>query len=201
VTDAPARKAALRRQVLARRDAIDPEERIRLSDEIFARVAALEWLAAARVVLAYNAYGSEPATAPFLRALTAQGKILGLPRVNRAARELELFRVTALDTDLEAGTWGILEPAPARCAPLPADEVDFVLVPGVAFDVRGGRIGHGAGYYDRLLARMAPGTRLVAAAFEVQVLDEVPMERHDRRLDLVVTERRLLPPSRLPDPG
>jgi 5-formyltetrahydrofolate cyclo-ligase len=198
VTDAPARKAALRRQALARRDAIDPAERSRLSETIFARVAALGWLAAARVVLAYCAYGSEPDTAPFLRALAGRGKTLALPRVNRAARELDLFRVAALDTDLEPGTWGIREPAPSRCAPLPVDEVDFVLVPGVAFDVRGGRIGHGAGYYDRLLARAAPGTRLVAAAFEVQVLDEVPMEAHDRRVDLVVTERRILPPAGLP---
>ena len=116
-----------------------------------------------------------------------------LPKVNRATRDLDLFHVDAPETELEPGAFGIREPLPSRCAPASLDEVDFVLVPGVVFDARGGRIGHGAGYYDRLLARCGPGTRLVAAAFEVQVVDEVPMEPHDRRVALVVTELRVYP--------
>jgi len=123
----------------------------------------------------------------------AKAKTLVLPKVNRARHALDFFRVVAPETELEPGVFGIREPVPSRCAPVSLDAVDFVLVPGVVFDARGGRIGHGAGYYDRLLARCGPGTRLVAAAFEVQVVDEVPMEPHDRRVDLVVTELRAYP--------
>jgi 5-formyltetrahydrofolate cyclo-ligase len=66
-------------------------------------------------------------------------------------------------------------------------------VPGVVFDREGGRIGYGAGYYDRLLAECAAGTPLIAAAFELQVVDAVPMAEHDRRVDRVVTEHRIYP--------
>ena len=71
--------------------------------------------------------------------------------------------------------------------------IDFALVPGVVFDVEGGRIGYGAGYYDRLLAECADRTALVAGAFELQVVDVVPMVEHDRRVDRVVTEHRVYP--------
>ena len=125
--------------------------------------------------------------------MLARAKTLVLPKVNRATRDLDLFRVGAPETELEPGVFGIREPVPSRCAPASLDAVDFVLVPGVVFDARGGRIGRGAGYYDRLLARCRPGTRLVAAAFEVQVVDEVPREPHDRRVDLVVSELRVYP--------
>ncbi len=101
--------------------------------------------------------------------------------------------MTEPETELVAGVWGIREPDPARCAPMATDEPDLVLVPGVAFDIRGGRIGYGAAYYDRLLGRCPPGTPLVAAAFEVQIVDAVPMEPHDRRVDRIVTEQHVYP--------
>jgi 5-formyltetrahydrofolate cyclo-ligase len=191
--DPKARKAALRRAILARRDGLPASDRAARAAAIFARVAALPGLRAARVVLAYAAFGSEPDTGPFLRAVLAAGKALVLPRVNRATRMLELYRVEDPALQLEPGTWGIREPRPALCAPVAPAAVDFVLVPGVAFDVRGGRIGYGGGYYDRLLGRLAPGPLLVAAAFDVQVVPEVPMTAGDRRMDRVVTESRTYP--------
>ncbi len=189
---AAAVKAELRRAVLARRDAIPAERRAELSAVIFATVVALEAFQRARTVLAYCSFGSEPVTDPFLRAVLAHGQTLALPKVCREARALEVFRVTDPARELHPGVWGIREPDPAACAPVPLGVVDFVLVPGVAFDARGGRIGYGAGYYDRLLRGLAEGVPLVAAAFEVQLVDEVPMEPHDRPIDRIVTERRVI---------
>jgi 5,10-methenyltetrahydrofolate synthetase len=186
-------KAELRRHILARRDALAPEQRVSLSAAIFQTIRALPAFATARVVLAYSSFGSEPPTGPFLEAVLEGGKALVLPRVDRANRRLALHRVTALRTDLRPGVWGIQEPDPARCPPVGIEVIDFALVPGVVFDVEGGRIGYGAGYYDRLLAECAPGTALVAAAFELQVVDAVPMAAHDRRVDRVVTEHRIYP--------
>jgi 5-formyltetrahydrofolate cyclo-ligase len=190
---AAARKVELRRLVLARRDGLGPVRRAELSARIFARVLDLEAFRTARTVLAYHSFGSEPVTAPLLREVLRRGQVLGLPRVNRQARALDLYRVRDPDRDLVAGVWGIREPDPARCPPLAVEAPDFVLVPGVAFDARGGRIGYGAGYYDRLLGRCSAGAALVAAAFEVQLVDEVPWEPHDRRVDRVVTERCIHP--------
>jgi 5-formyltetrahydrofolate cyclo-ligase len=186
-------KADLRRRVLAERDAWPADRRARASAAIAERLLALPGLAAARTVLAYASFGSEPDTGRLLQAVLGAGQALALPRVNRTTRMLELYRVDDLAAQLEPGTWGIREPRPALCAPVAPAAVDFVLVPGAVFDVRGGRIGYGGGYYDRLLGGARPGTPLVAAAFELQVVPEVPMGPDDRRVDRVVTESRIYP--------
>jgi 5-formyltetrahydrofolate cyclo-ligase len=191
-------KAVLRRQILARRDALDPATRALLSEAALARVAALDEFRRARVVLAYASFGSELDTRPFLRAVLASGRTLVLPRVDRAARRLALHEVRDLETEVRPGTWGIPEPVPAHCRAVAPAEIDFVLVPGVVFDPRGGRIGYGAGYYDRLLAAWpAPPPPVVAAAFELQVVPAVPVFAGDRRVDLVVTDSRIYSKLRL----
>jgi 5-formyltetrahydrofolate cyclo-ligase len=186
-----AAKTALRREVLARRDAMPPDLRRRLSGRIVAAVTALPAFEAAGTVLAYHAFGSEPETAQFLATVLARGKRLLLPRVDPATRTLALHRVRDLARDLRPGAWGIAEPDPARCEAVDAEAVDFVLVPGVAFDLRGGRLGHGGGYYDRLLGACSATALRVAAAFETQVVPAVPMGPEDRYVDLVVTEDRI----------
>jgi len=188
-------KAALRREILARRDALDPAVRARLSAAATARVVALGAFRRARVALAYASFGSELDTRGLLRHVLDGGRVLVLPRIQRAERRLALHEVRDLDADLRPGVWGIPEPAPDRCRPVAPHEIDFVLVPGLVFDPDGGRIGHGAGYYDRLLgAWPEPVPPLVAAAFELQVVPAVPMLPTDRRIDLVATELRTYPP-------
>ena len=181
-------KATLRRLILARREALDTGARARRSAAALARVAALDGFCQARVVLGYASFGSEPDTRPLLQAVLGDGRTLVLPRVDRAARRLALHEVRDLDTELRPGTWGIPEPVPGFCRLVAPAEIDLVLVPGVVFDPDGGRIGYGAGYYDRLLgAWPEPGPPLVAAAFALQVVPLVPVLATDRRVDLVVT--------------
>jgi 5,10-methenyltetrahydrofolate synthetase len=190
--DLVATKADLRRTILARRDALGVETRARCSTAVLERVAGLDAFKQARRVLAYASFGSEVDTRPFLRAVLAGGRALALPRVDRPARRLNLLHVRDLEGDLQAGMWGIAEPVPARCRAVAPAEIDLVLVPGVVFDREGGRIGYGAGYYDRLLAAWpAPAPPLVAAAFEIQVVPIVPVLATDRRVDLVVSESRV----------
>jgi 5-formyltetrahydrofolate cyclo-ligase len=106
--------------------------------------------------------------------------------------------VQDLENDLRAGTWGILEPDAARCPPATPAEIDFILVPGLVFDPDGGRVGYGAGYYDRLLgAWPVPVPPLVAAAFDLQVVPAVPVLPADHRVDVVVTESRIYSKHRL----
>jgi 5-formyltetrahydrofolate cyclo-ligase len=191
-------KAALRREILARRDAVPPDVRARRSAAALARVAALPAFRRARVVLAYASFGSEVDTRPFLRRVLLSGRTLVLPRIERAARRLALHEVESLDRDLQPGPWGIPEPVPGRCRPAAPGTIGFVLVPGVAFDPDGGRVGHGGGYYDRLLAAWPrPAPPLVAAAFELQVVPAVPVLPADHRVDLVVTESGTYPRRRL----
>lgn len=183
----PETKAALRRAVLRRRDALPESERVLLSRLIVASVLDLPAYENADVVLAYASFGTELQTDGLLRRVLTDGKTLLLPRVERGG--LELYEVRGLVKDLEPGTWGIREPIPDRCPLASPDEVDFALVPGVAFDKRARRLGYGGGFYDRLLAGGLPGgAALVSGAFGVQIVDEVPTGPHDVPVGLVVTE-------------
>jgi 5-formyltetrahydrofolate cyclo-ligase len=182
-------KADLRARVLAARDALDGQFRANAAAAILSTLLQLEELTRAGSVLAYSSFGTELDTHGFLDRVIESGRQLVLPRVDRAERRLRLYAVADLDRDLASGTWGIREPDPDRCREVTLADVDFVLVPGVAFDTRGGRLGYGGGFYDRLLATAEPSLPRVAAAFAVQVVDAVPVEGHDRTMTTLVTER------------
>lgn len=180
-------KKALRASVIARRDALDAETRRLASQTITAKLRAFPAYCAAGVVCAYASFGSEFDTAAFCTDVIAAGKRLLLPRINRAARMLELCEVRNLGGDLAPGVWGILEPA-ELCPIVPSSAVEFLLVPGVAFTATGERLGYGGGFYDRLLSGLNAMTPRVAAAFSVQIVDDLPAGPRDQRVHRVVTE-------------
>lgn len=186
-------KAELRRRVLARRDTLDPAARARASTRIHARLGGLDAVRSARTLLAYAAIGSEVDLDPLLRTTIAAGVGVFLPYVERLSPpDLGIVRVRDLDRELAPGRLGIREPDPGRRRGARVDRLDVVLVPGVAFDARGWRLGHGAGFYDRLLPRLRPATTVIAVAFEAQIVDAVPHEPHDVPIPTIVTERRVI---------
>ena len=188
-------KAALRDAVLRRRGALPEGERASLSSRIVAAVLDLPSYRLSTVVLAYASFGTELRTDELLRRVLDDGKTLLLPRVERG--ELGLYRVRYLERDLAPGTWGIREPIPDRCPAVDPEGADFALIPGVAFDRRGRRLGYGGGFYDRLISGVLPdGVPLVSGAFEVQVVDEVPVGPQDAPVDAVVTEGAIYPENR-----
>lgn len=181
-------KKALRASVIARRDALDADARRQDSQAITAKLLVLPEYRKAGVVCAYASFGSEFDTAAFCSDVVASGKRLLLPRMNRAARMLELREVRNPAADLVAGVWGIREPV-ERCPVVPPSAVEFLLVPGVAFTAMGERLGYGGGFYDRLLSDLNAKTPRVAAAFALQVVDSIPTGPNDQRVHLIVTEQ------------
>lgn len=181
-------KAALRKQTLARRDALSASEHADFSARITERLLALDSLQAARTVVAYMSFGSEFATRRFVDFVLAQGKSLLLPRVERSTRRLTLRHVTDLQRDLAPGVWGILEPRADVTPVADLSSVDWILVPGVAFTRQGERLGYGAGFYDRLIADITHRPALVAGTFGVQVVDDLPTLPYDCSVEAVVTE-------------
>jgi len=184
-------KSELRKQVLAARAALDPTLRRAHASAITARLLALPRYDAARCVLAYLTFGDEFDTAGFVADLRGSGKRLALPRVDRASRSLHLHAVGDPAHDTVPGVWGIREPRVDACPRIALSDVDFVLVPGVAFTPRCERLGYGGGYYDRLIAAFAERPALVAAAFELQIVADLPLTLSDQAVDVVVTERTL----------
>ena len=126
-------------------------------------------------------------TDEFLRRVLDDGKNLVLPQVERGG--LVLYGIDDPERDLRPGTWGIREPIPERCPLADPGRIDFALVPGVAFDRSGRRLGYGGGFYDRLLGgELSDGVPFVSGAFGVQVVDEVPVDPSDVLVDVVITE-------------
>jgi 5-formyltetrahydrofolate cyclo-ligase len=159
------------------------------SATIFQRLVQLPQFTSAETVLCYVSFRSEVSTHAFIQRLWADRKRVVVPYCK--ARHLELFRLTSFD-DLAPGTLGILEPRPDlreeshRRANV--NEIDLLVIPGLAFDRQGGRLGYGKGYFDRLLLGARTDSLLAALAFECQLFDAVPMQPYDVRVDAVVTE-------------
>lgn len=137
------------------------------------------------MILGYAAFGSEVDLDAYLVAASRTHEV-HLPWVD--GDELAVARVRDWETDLHPGWRGVREPRPGRRRSVPPEQLDALVVPGVAFDRRGHRLGYGGGHFDRLLARVRPGTVVVGVAFGVQVVDAVPREAHDVPVDVVVTE-------------
>ncbi|MFU8891184.1 MAG: 5-formyltetrahydrofolate cyclo-ligase [Anaerosomatales bacterium] len=179
-------KHAARSDGRAARQGIPSGERQARASAAAERVLGLPEIAAARTVLAYSATREEIDPAPVLAALRRRGVVVVLPRVSGPG-QLTLHRVDDA-ADLVEGPFGLLEPAEGAPAVAPAD-VDVAIVPGVAFDGACRRVGHGGGYYDRLLGAMTHAVT-VGLAFDEQVFSEVPSEPHDMCVDVLVTPTR-----------
>ena len=182
-------KAELRREMIARRDAIPAGERARIAAALTEALARLPQYAAARSVLATMAIGSEWSTRAFLERARAEGKTVVLPRLTPPPRELALHAVEDLDRHLVPGIWSIPEPDPARCPPFDLADVDFALVPALAVDHAGYRLGYGAGYFDKLLAGRGAAPYCVTALAAAFVVESLPREAHDVPVDLAIDER------------
>jgi 5-formyltetrahydrofolate cyclo-ligase len=180
-------KARLRKVVLERRERAD--DRTAHSEAIGRLVTGLKEYAEASTISWFVGVKSEVMTLPMVADALAARRRVALPWV--APDELKLALVGSLE-EVEPAPFGLLEPKEAlrqdQARAVPPADVDFFVVPGVAFDRHGGRLGHGRGYYDRLLAHARPDATVAGLCFEVQLVDAVPMAEHDVRLDYVVTE-------------
>lgn len=179
-------KRGLRERTIAARDAFDPAARARDSQAIVARIAALPSFARASCMLLTLPFRSEWDSAPLLDTALARNAVAALPRVDLATRMLVLHLVRNPGSEIVTGYRGIPEPLP-QLPTIDVRDVDWMLVPGVAFDPAGRRLGYGGGYYDRLLARASASIPRVAGAFDLQLLPQVPSAPHDLTVDTIVT--------------
>ncbi len=168
-----------------------PDQREAESRAICDRAMNWQPLAAAGCVLAYMPMASEVDIRPMIEALLGRGVTVCLPRVEWGSQQMAPVPIGDLERDLGPSERGVRQPR-ADIAPADARSVQVVVVPGLAFDNEGGRLGRGGGFYDRWLADRADGVLTLGVAFACQVVERVPMEPHDRRVDAVVTAKTLL---------
>ena len=181
------RKTEIRTAAHAARKA--QEDKDSVSQVITDRVMQLQEYQQANCIMWYVDVRDEARTRHALPAALESGKSIVIPYC--VDGELELFHLEAME-ELETGMYKILEPRSdlreVEAKNVDVKDLDLILVPGVAFDARGGRTGHGKGYYDKLLENAKADTPLISLAFECQMFDEIPMQSHDIFMDKVVTE-------------
>lgn len=190
-----ARKQQLRAEVQAARNALPDDELQSRSAALIERALQLRALQEAQWIMAFASFRSEVRTAGLLRWAITSGKQLLLPRIIRGTRQLELYLVRDLEYDLAPGVWQIPEPISERCPRVELHVPDFIIIPGVAFDERGHRLGYGGGFYDNLL-RVLSGRcwpeHMAAFALECQIVPEVPIRPRDFTVPHIVTEDRII---------
>ncbi len=188
-----AMKQTLRQSIIAARLGVAPAERLRLNNLVAARIVQLEAYRTAATVLAYMNFGAEFAAEIFVQQALHDGKQVLLPRVNRDTGQLDVYRVTDLAQDIAPGCRDIREPIIGRCKKMEdLASIDFILLPGVAFGRDGARLGYGGGVSDKLLAGMQHQQSLVGAGFALQVVEGIPQEATDRKVEWLITEQETI---------
>lgn len=183
--DIASEKKAVRALARAAAGALSPQRRAEQSAAACKRITELAEYARAQTLLAYMATNAECDPHALVAVARAAGKRVAFP-LCVSATELALYVPLQADS-FEWGAFGIMEPVPARCERIAPEEIDVAIVPGVAFDSQRQRLGHGAGYYDRLLCGMRAAT--VGLAFNEQIVDRIPCEATDIAMDYVITEK------------
>ncbi len=153
-------------------------------------------LTSASTILAYAALPTELSLDPFIASALAAGHQVCIPRIDWDTKSMTPVAITNLADDLESGRYDIRVPKPGLALVEPA-QLDVILLPGLAFDRAGNRLGRGAGFYDRFISALHDaGHRptLIGVCYQAQIVDSVPTEPHDHRVDRVITERGPLEP-------
>ena len=189
----------LRKERLALRDQLDPGLRAEKSSEIIGQISAHPAVDDAVHLFIYINFRSEVETITLVNRLIAAGKTVSVPLTLLKESRLLAVQLTDPDTQLAPGCYGIPEPTAeqVRAAVVDPSTIDTVLIPGSVFDRTGGRLGYGGGFYDRFLVESAPRALRAAVAFELQLVDRVPMEPHDQYMDILVTEKQVYDCRRL----
>jgi 5-formyltetrahydrofolate cyclo-ligase len=180
-------KANLRQQVRARLRTLTAERREAASREICSRLRRQTVWQSAGSVLLFAPLPTEPDIWPLLKEALQSGKTVALPRFSPETQNYTACVMRDSQADLQSGQFGIREPG-FSCPEIAWNRLDLVLVPSVAFDARGGRLGRGKGFYDRLLAAV-PGTKC-GVAFDEQIVNAVPVGPLDVRVNCILTPTR-----------
>ena len=184
-------KKAIRKQILKKRDAISPDIKSVKDALIKQRLFDLPEFITAKTVFFYASFRSEVETLNMIEESLKIGKKIVLPKVDKERHRLMLFEIKDIN-ELSPGYMGIPEPSLFDERRINLDDIKLVIIPGAAFDYSGNRLGYGAGYYDILLSEGKRKVPVIALAYEEQLVDLIPSEVHDVKVDMIVTDKRVI---------
>ncbi|MCK4326794.1 5-formyltetrahydrofolate cyclo-ligase [bacterium] len=185
-------KNRLRKEMLGRRSSLSLQAVIEKSNLIRKNLFALPQFGVAKVVMFYVAKDNEVRTGEMIKESLRMGKTVAVPITRVKERNLVPSLLTDYDLELAPGTYQILEPKEEYIRPILPQEIDLVIVPAVAFDHRGSRLGFGGGFYDNFLRQVPPKTIRIGLAFQLQMVEGLPSQEKDEGVNIIVTEEGVL---------
>lgn len=186
------KKQELRDEMVSKISAMPSDQIAEKNKAIEERLFEFANFLESRIVLLYTPAQAEVDTMDIIRRTHLYNKIIVLPLFRDEDHKAELYKVDDVEKDLVPGTRGNLAPHPKRCKSVPMDCLDIAIVPGISMDEKGGRIGQGMGSYDRLIPDLPITTRKVGLVYEAQIVPAIPTEGHDKHVDIVITEERIV---------
>ena len=182
-------KVKLRETILKKLKEQSAESRCAKSKTILEKLKHESQFEKSRNLMFYIAMSEEVDTLPLLLEVLREGRCVTVPRVDQKTKSLVSIQIQNPEEDLISGTYGIMEPRTKLAHPFDVERLDLVLVPGIAFDKTGRRLGRGKGYYDRFLSALPPHVKRYGLAFDFQLFESIPAEEHDILMDRIITDK------------
>ncbi len=184
-------KKLIRKMVLELRDSLKSSEITEKSGVIVEKLLETKEFKSSSLVMCYINFKSEVITKNLIDECLKRGKRVAVPYTiikPNGQKEMIASEIFGIEEDTAPGRYGIFEPKPDKIRKIQPSKIDLAVVPGIAFDIRRNRIGYGAGYYDRFLKKMNVACFKVGLAFDIQIIEEVPVDRYDVPLQMIITE-------------
>jgi 5-formyltetrahydrofolate cyclo-ligase len=185
-------KSDIRNRVVTALESLSAEELATKTSQIENRLFEFANFLEANISLLYMPQKFVVDTKSIIQRCIDYRKLVALPAFDTEKYAMQLYKVDVYEADVTLGPRNIMEPDPERCKIIPIERIDIAIIPGVALDEKGGRIGSGEGYYDRFIGKLPITTRKVALSLECQIVQQVPMESHDKYMDIIITEDRII---------
>ncbi len=185
-------KEEIRRKILKKRLSLSSEDIRDKSQQVFLHLAETVEYRNSQNIMFYVATRSEVQTEEMIKMSIKMGKNVFVPIILPECINLAPSKIFDFDTELEKGKKGILEPKKEYYRLFPPEDIDLIIIPGVAFDLSGNRIGRGFGYYDNFLRKVRSSAKIVALAFEMQIVKKIPNDKNDIPVHKIITENRII---------
>ncbi|MBU1171966.1 MAG: 5-formyltetrahydrofolate cyclo-ligase [Proteobacteria bacterium] len=190
--DVKEKKRELVNEIVEKIESFPEEDRKKMQAAVEERLFDFANFIESKIALLYLRRHCEVDTENIIKESLKKGKKIVLPLIDRENNKTTLYKIENLKEDLRKGADDTLEPNPDHCKAVPPEQIDIAIVPGLAFDEKGGRIGIVDNFYDKFIARLPMTTRKVAIAFEAQVISQVPADSRSKYIDIIVTNKRTI---------
>ncbi len=185
-------KEEIRRKIIKKRLSLSSEYIKNISEQVCINLAETVEYIDSQNIMFYVATRSEVQTEEMIKISVNVGKNIFVPIILTECINLAPSTIYDFDNELEKGEKGILEPKKEYYRLFPPEDIDLIIVPGVAFDLSGNRIGRGFGYYDNFLRKISTSTKIIALAFEMQIVEKIPNDKNDIPVHKIITEKRII---------